>query len=103
MGSYGERQEYYGKRSTPRQYAGSGFSERGGRAGGRGRGGGGRMSYQGDSDYHKWRNRQTDTLDRAYDDYRRERESRFERDLCRRRNKRDTHRQHLTQSPEKKK
>src|SRR3546814_5053966 len=78
IGSYGERQEYYGQRSTPRQYAGSGFSEGGGRAGGRGRGGGGRMSYKGDSDYHQWRNRQIEARDREYDDYRRERPSRFE-------------------------
>ncbi|API58386.1 hypothetical protein BSL82_02920 [Tardibacter chloracetimidivorans] len=100
MGSYGERQEYYGQRSTPRQYAGSGFSERGGRGGGRGRGGGGRMSHQGDSDYHQWRNRQIEALDREYDDYRRERQSRFESDFGGWRQQRATQRQHLTQARE---
>src|SRR3546814_12637748 len=100
MGSYGGRQEYYGQRSTPRQYAGSGFSERGGRAGGRGRGGGGRMYYQGDSDYNQWRNRQIEELDREYDEYRRERQSRFESDFGGWRQQRATKRQHLTPARE---
>src|SRR3546814_5990956 len=60
----------------------------------------GRMSYQGDSDYHQWRNRQIEALDREYDDYRRERQSRFESDFGGWRQQRATQRQHLTQARE---
>src|SRR3546814_19744856 len=58
------------------------------------------MSYQGDSDYHQWRNRQIEALDREYDDYRRERQSRFESDFGGWRQQRATQRQPLTQARE---
>lgn len=37
--------------------------------------------YEGDPNYHSWRSRQIDALDRDYDDYRREHQSRFDNEF----------------------
>ncbi len=71
-----------------------------------GRGGGGRFEEQGrsqrwsensaqgihDPHYHSWRQQQIEALDRDYDEYRRENQSRFESEFGRWREKRQTKR-----------
>lgn len=106
LGSYGQRQEYYGTRSTPREYAGSGYGAR------EGGWGSGRSLYGGDDrgwssvggstdwDYRSWRNRQLESLDREYDDYRRERQGRFDNEFGSWRQQRATQRSHLTKITE---
>jgi len=54
-------------------------------------------SNHSDPQYHEWRRRQMDELDRDYDDYRREHQSKFESEFGGWREKRQTKRQMLAQ------
>jgi hypothetical protein len=69
-----------------------------------GRHGGGQGGYGGggihDPHYHELRQRQMEQLDRDYDEYRREHQSRFEQEFGGWREKRQTQRKHLTRATE---
>lgn len=71
--------------------------------GGRGRiepGGQQRSRYEHDPHYHEWRSRQIESLDRDYDEYRRENASRFESEFGAWREKRGQQRQALGRARE---
>ncbi|MDT9598163.1 DUF2171 domain-containing protein [Sphingosinicella rhizophila] len=72
---------------------GSSAARYGARSGGRGGG-------LHDPHYSEWRNRQIDDLDRDYDEYRREHQSKFEQEFGNWRNRRRTQRQSLGQVTE---
>ena len=112
---YGEsRYSDGGRYADPARYGGGGGFARGGYAGetyGVGRGAGATSTYglgaRGDHDgwgrdpnYSAWRRRQLEALDRDYDEYRRENESRFHEDFGSWRNQRQSQRQSLNQVQE---
>jgi hypothetical protein len=75
------------------RYPERGYS--GGSGGGGGHGGG-----LHDPHYHQHRQRQIEELDRDYDEYRREHQSRFEQEFAGWREKRQTQRKHMTRAAE---
>lgn len=108
--SYGDSPGYgrggYGSGSSPSGRHGGGEGGRGGYGydsdsrGGYGRSQGSGSGYgsgrsSGDDDYSRWRNQQIDALDRDYDEYRRENQSRFDSEFAGWRTRRQGQRQHL--------
>lgn len=81
-----------GSAGSSARYAG----QPGGQAGGQtGSSGGGRGGDLHDPHYSEWRNRQIESLDRDYDEYRREHQSKFEQDFGNWRSKRGEQRQSM--------
>jgi len=114
---HGERERYTGARAGSSGYGFGRHSDRddgyirgnpdwgGGRAAGasmnHGPGAGPDDDGRGDSNYRAWRRRQIEALDRDYDEYRRENESRFHQDFQSWRGTRQTQRDSLRRVQEK--
>lgn len=90
-----------GYSSSARAYAAERQGDgQGSSSGGSTMGGGMSGGRQQDPHYSEWRNRQIESIDRDYDEYRREHQSRFEQDFGQWRTKRGEQRQHMSRVTE---